>query len=84
MQDDSVFERPEFLEKHIASTLAFYDPRVFAKEGGFHGCFLDNGTCFDPDINRIFQHAIASISKLGSEIAFCTKGTITGIENKHH
>ena len=57
MQDDSVFERPEFLEKHIASTLAFYDPRVFAKEGGFHGCFLDNGTCFDPDSRQLVGSA---------------------------
>ncbi len=57
MQDDSVFERPEFLEKHIASSLAFYDPRVFAKDGGFYGCFLDDGTCFDPNSRQLVGSA---------------------------
>lgn len=57
MQDDSVFETPEFLEKHIASSLAFYDPRAFAKDGGFYGCFLDDGTCFDPDSRQLVGSA---------------------------
>ena len=57
IQDDSVFERPDFLEKHIASSLAFYDPRVFAKDGGFYGCFLDDGTCFDPDSRQLVGSA---------------------------
>lgn len=41
------FTSAEFLSAHIDKTLAFYAPRVFALEGGFYGCFLDDGTCFD-------------------------------------
>ena len=41
------FETAFFLESHIQSTLAFYDPRVVAADGGFYGCFLDNGDCYD-------------------------------------
>jgi len=47
------FESSEFLEQHIQSTLAFYEPRVFSPEGGFHGCFLDNGECYDPHIRQL-------------------------------
>lgn len=57
MLDDSVFERPDFLEKHIASSLEFYDPRVFCQEGGFYGCFLDNGECFDPNSRQLVGSA---------------------------
>ncbi|MEP3653284.1 MAG: AGE family epimerase/isomerase [Litorimonas sp.] len=57
MLDDSIFERPDFLEKHIASSLAFYDPRVFCQDGGFYGCFLDNGECFDPDSRQLVGSA---------------------------
>lgn len=53
----SQFESPEFLEKHIQSTLAFYEPRVFAPEGGFYGCFLDNGDCFDPHVRQLVGSA---------------------------
>lgn len=47
------FECAEFLEQHVQSTLAFYEPRVFAPEGGFYGCFLDDGTCFDPTVRQL-------------------------------
>jgi mannose/cellobiose epimerase-like protein (N-acyl-D-glucosamine 2-epimerase family) len=47
------FESSEFLERHIQSTLAFYAPRVFAKEGGFYGCFRDDGSCYDPDVRQL-------------------------------
>ncbi|MEP4051321.1 MAG: AGE family epimerase/isomerase [Litorimonas sp.] len=57
MLDDSIFERPDFLENHIASSLAFYDPRVFCQDGGFYGCFLDNGECFDPDSRQLVGSA---------------------------
>jgi len=50
---DPVFESPDFLEHHIESTLDFYEPRVFAPSGGFYGCFLDNGDCFDPDSRHL-------------------------------
>lgn len=52
-----VFESPDFLETHIQSTLAFYEPRVFSKEGGFYGCFLDNGDCFDPHSRQLVASA---------------------------
>ena len=51
------FESPEFLEAHIQSTLDFYAPRVFAPEGGFYGCFLDDGECFDPGSRQLVGSA---------------------------
>jgi mannose/cellobiose epimerase-like protein (N-acyl-D-glucosamine 2-epimerase family) len=47
------FESPDFLEAHVKSILTFYDPRVFAPEGGFYGCFLDNGDCYDPHARQL-------------------------------
>lgn len=47
------FENPQFLEAHVKSTLDFYEPRVFSPEGGFYGCFLDNGDCYAPDIRQL-------------------------------
>lgn len=55
--EDLVFESPEFLERHIQSTLEFYEPRVFAPAGGFYGCFLDNGECFDPQARQLVGSA---------------------------
>lgn len=51
------FEHPGFLEQHIRSTLAFYEPRAFAADGGFYGCFLDNGDCFDPHSRQLVGSA---------------------------
>ena len=51
------FGNPDFLNAHIESTLAFYAPRVMAPEGGFYGCFLDDGTCFDPHSRQLVSSA---------------------------
>jgi len=51
------FESAEFLETHIQSTLDFYAPRVFAKEGGFHSSFLDDGTCTEPSARQLVGSA---------------------------
>lgn len=51
------FENADFLEQHIQSTLAFYEPRVLDPEGGFYGCFLDNGDCFDPHSRQLVASA---------------------------
>ena len=53
---DPNFESRDVLERHIKDTLAFYAPIVFAPEGGFYGCFLDDGTCYDPHV----RHLVAS------------------------
>ncbi len=53
---DPNFESRDVLERHIKDTLAFYDPIIFAPEGGFYGCFLDDGTCYDPHV----RHLVAS------------------------
>ena len=50
------FEDSTFLNAHIHDTLAFYEPRIYAPEGGFYGCFLDDGTCYDPHS----RHLVAS------------------------
>ncbi len=47
------FESSDFLEKHVKSTLSFYDSRVVSKAGGFYGCFLDSGQCFDPHSRQL-------------------------------
>jgi len=51
------FDCHTFLNTHIQSTLAFYDPRVFAPAGGFHGCFEDNGTCYAPNVRHLVGSA---------------------------
>lgn len=51
------FESPEFLERHVQSTLAFYAPRVFAPEGGFNGGFTDGGECAAPNARQLVGSA---------------------------
>ncbi len=51
------FESPAFLEDHIQDTLAFYAPRIIAPDGGFYGCFLDDGTCYDPGSRQLVASA---------------------------
>ena len=46
------FTSIEFLEEHIQSILAFYEPRVLA-EKGFYQCFKDNGTIYDTDTRHL-------------------------------
>lgn len=55
--EDPNFESPSFLEQHIQSILSFYEPRVFSPQGGFYGCFLDNGDCFDPHSRHLVGSA---------------------------
>lgn len=55
--DEPDFQSQDFLHRHIKSTLDFYDPIVFAPQGGFHGCFLDDGTSFDPDARHLVSSA---------------------------
>ena len=51
------FASPDFLQAHIQSVLAFYEPRVLAPEGGFYSCFLDNGDCYDPHSRQLVGSA---------------------------
>ena len=55
--DKPDFESSEFLQEHVQSILAFYEPRVLAPEGGFHSCFLDNGDCYDPNSRQLVGSA---------------------------
>jgi len=41
------FTQPDFLNEHVQSILAFYQPNVRAPDGGFHQCFLDDGSVYD-------------------------------------
>lgn len=52
-----IFESSVFLERHIQSTLNFYDTIVFAPDGGFRGCFLDTGESYDPDARSLVGSA---------------------------
>ena len=55
--DPPIFESPDFLERHIQSTLSFYDPIVFAPTGGFQGCFLNTGESFDANARSLVGSA---------------------------
>lgn len=41
------FASADFLNQHVKSILAFYEPNVRASDGGFHQCFLDDGSVYD-------------------------------------
>ncbi len=47
------FESPAFLENHIQSILAFYEPNAFDPEGGFFQHFLDDGSIYDADTRHL-------------------------------
>ena len=47
------FRSPDFLQQHIQSILAFYEPRVIAPDGGFYQCFMDDGTVYDPGMRHL-------------------------------
>jgi mannose/cellobiose epimerase-like protein (N-acyl-D-glucosamine 2-epimerase family) len=50
------FTSPAFLDRHVKSILAFYEPNVRASDGGFHQCFRDDGTVYD----SITRHLVSS------------------------
>lgn len=61
------FADPAFLNQHIQSILDFYEPNVRASDGGFHQCFLDDGTVYDTGMRHlvsstrfVFNYATAS------------------------
>ena len=56
-QHTPIFDSSDFLTEHIHSTLAFYEPRVAAPDGGFYGHFLDNGESFDPESRQLVASA---------------------------
>ena len=51
------FESEDVLRRHIDATLSFYEPRIHAPMGGFYGCFLDDGTCFEPETRQLVGSA---------------------------
>lgn len=51
------FESLDFLNSHIQATLRFYNPIVFAPNGGFRGCFLDTGESFAPNARSLVGSA---------------------------
>jgi len=62
------FTSPSFLQGHIQSILAFYEPNVRADDGGFHQCFLDDGSVYDPHTRHlvsstrfVYNYAMASM-----------------------
>lgn len=51
------FEDPAFLQSHVQSILAFYDPIIMTENDGFRGCFMDNGECFSPHSRQLVATA---------------------------
>ncbi|MFT6305824.1 MAG: mannose/cellobiose epimerase-like protein (N-acyl-D-glucosamine 2-epimerase family) [Gammaproteobacteria bacterium] len=47
------FTDPDFLNLHIQSILDFYEPNVRASDGGFHQCFLDDGSVYDAGMRHL-------------------------------
>lgn len=67
------FSSPAFLNDHIQSILAFYRPHVRAADGGFHQCFLDDGTVYDQGMRHlvsstrfVFNYATAHVNAASS------------------
>ena len=56
MSDKPDFYSREFLEQHIRTTLAFYQPTVFDPEGGFYHFFRDDGSVY----NTSTRHLVSS------------------------
>ena len=61
------FSSQSFLEQHIRDTLAFYEPRVYDKNGGFFQHFRDDGSVYDPSTRHlvsstrfVFNYAMAA------------------------
>merc|ERR1712217_472534 len=46
-----------FLTKHIKDIVAFYEPRVIDKTGGFFQSFYIDGTKFNPEFRQIVSSA---------------------------
>jgi mannose/cellobiose epimerase-like protein (N-acyl-D-glucosamine 2-epimerase family) len=51
------FRSRDFLLGHIRHTLAFYDPRALDPSGGFHHCYMNDGTLFDPGLKTLVASA---------------------------
>ena len=51
------FTSPAFLNRHVASILAFYEPNVRASDGGFHQCFRDDGSVYDSGTRHLVSSA---------------------------
>lgn len=47
------FTSAVFLNQHVHSILAFYEANVRASDGGFHQCFLDDGSVYDSDTRHL-------------------------------
>ena len=47
------FETADFLNSHIASILAFYEPKVLDPKGGFFQHFKDDGTIYDASTRHL-------------------------------
>lgn len=47
------FTSPQFLTQHVNDILAFYEPNVRANDGGFHQCFLDDGSVYDKGMRHL-------------------------------
>ena len=61
------FTSRKFLEQHIRDTLAFYEPRVYDRTGGFFQHFRDDGTVYDASKRHlvsstrfVFNYAMAA------------------------
>jgi mannose/cellobiose epimerase-like protein (N-acyl-D-glucosamine 2-epimerase family) len=51
------FTSQSFLEQHIRDTLAFYEPRVYDKSGGFFQHLRDDGSVYDPSTRHLVSSA---------------------------
>ena len=57
MSAEPDFHSHGFLMDHVASILAFYDPRVVDRSGGYFQNFRDNGEGFDPHFRQLVSSA---------------------------
>ncbi|MBX2884356.1 MAG: AGE family epimerase/isomerase [Granulosicoccus sp.] len=47
------FTSRAFLNAHVQFILKFYEPNVRAADGGFHQCFMDDGSVYDKNLRHL-------------------------------
>lgn len=84
------FASADFLRQHVQSILDFYHPNVRADDGGFHQCFLDDGSVYDSGMRHlvsstrfVFNYATASVHHPAAEHLPWAKEGMAFIQRVH-
>ena len=91
MNQNPDFAGRPFLEQHIRDTLAFYQPRVYDKSGGFFQHFRDDGTVYDPSTRHlvsstrfVFNYAMAGCYFDNTDYKNWARHGLIYLQQNHH